>query len=1129
MLAVLAPLVLAAVSAGSPSFTIVSTTIEPLQSMPGTPFFAPLACVDVDEDGRLDVIVGRGNLPDQLYRGLPGPDLTFAPLPAWLPGQAAHTIALAAHDFTGDGHVDLLRIHAPADSNAMRLVSLLEWTPAGYVDASTTRLEVPRAAYVGAAVGDPDGDGDLDVALLRWAQGLSVQQSDCLSPHFLENDGGILRWSPDALPGAGCGLVGTWADLDGDGDVDWLQVNDFGMMVHPNVVLRNDGVAQGAPGSLARWKAGPDIAPALGLATPLFGMGVSIGDVNQDGRLDLFQTSYGEDALLLGQDGGTWTDATDAFHVGGALGIAGPRFKWGTALFDADLDGRLDLMVTTGVIGEVLGLTSEVGQSIFYHGQPGPTLVEASKPAGLNLGSDDRTVVPCDFNDDGRVDLLVGGPTELTVLRNVTPSPGHFLSVRLKSTVSNRDGLGATLSAIACGQTWTGQHPGGATPGGTADPRWIVGLGDCAGPASVTVVWPSGYKKTSPVPVDTTTTLSEPAWVTVAPKQLAHGGAPATVVLSWSGTPPVVTAAPGGPIALVEAGPDTWTGVVPMPPMPGDVVLSFTVEGQVLPHHPRVRVRTAPALEVVVSPAMPYRSMGATVVVLATDGTVAKPGQGFTLELAGGEILEKHLDTAGASTRYVISVDPLVSELTLTPSTGPSGAAQPFLRPVLERVDGATTGVRVTPVTGSGPPAWKVAITPRDANRTTSPMDSVGPGLTTLPVEVRVDGNPVPLLSPVSGNGQLVVTTVAASAVPNGAVLTARADGVAIDQSARPGGSEPLSPKRSAMFFYGRHLHADGQDLLPLRLLAHDALGQPLPDQKGALSFVATGCEVLADTLTSHVFEDTVNYGVFVRSPLTPGTCSVSLLVNGGPAGLTAVCPVVPAVPPPAPATIDLVTTAPGDVSKPIGQIPGDGTTQLDLVARPRDVSGNLLGPGFAVTVDAPGFWSGPVRYVAFGAYATRLVAPVGSCLASLKVTLGTASQAVELLLHDGMGAPNLTACQGLTPPEPVPEPAPEPVPEPVIAEKPPLPPESVAAEPGPSAELPPRTGLDAGPLLEPASAVEPHGDELTEDDVAPGGTTIVRVTRGGCRSGAPPGGPRSVGLLLLLALLVAQRVRRGH
>ena len=217
---------------------------------------------------------------------------------------------------------------------------------------------------------------------------------------------------PEAL-GPGCAFL----DYDNDGWMDIYLVNsgpsDF---YHPKNPPRNALYKNNRDGTFT------DVTDKAGVAGGTFGMGVAVGDFDNDGWPDMFVTSFGKCILYRNNRDGTFTDVTKK----AGLEIDG----WTTSAvwFDYDNDGKLDLFVCSFVD---YGKTShrscgsnQLGQnyyciprffkptaSFLFHNNGDGTFsreegTDITKALGKGLG-----VVAADINNDGQMDLFVANDT----------------------------------------------------------------------------------------------------------------------------------------------------------------------------------------------------------------------------------------------------------------------------------------------------------------------------------------------------------------------------------------------------------------------------------------------------------------------------------------------------------------------------------------------------------------------------------------------------------------------------------------------------------------------------------------------------------------------------------------------
>jgi len=236
----------------------------------------------------------------------------------------------AAGDLDEDGDLDLVTSVA-SDGPRCGLAVALD---RGAGPQEVARLPLPQLCD-GLALGDVDGDGDLDIVA---SQGGPFGQGSAIA--LLLNHGDATFASPRALPAGGAGPAGLLAaDLDGDGWPD-LAVALHGVLGGGRqvAVLRNDGAGALRPAQTTT-------LPLAGAAAP---RRLAAGDMDGDGTTDLVAACDGSRLVVLFQRGGAFVagpaiDARRAASRGAALPAD-------VALADADGDGDLDALYGGAVL-----------------------------------------------------------------------------------------------------------------------------------------------------------------------------------------------------------------------------------------------------------------------------------------------------------------------------------------------------------------------------------------------------------------------------------------------------------------------------------------------------------------------------------------------------------------------------------------------------------------------------------------------------------------------------------------------------------------------------------------------------------------------------------------------------------
>ncbi|MFO0745367.1 MAG: FG-GAP-like repeat-containing protein [Myxococcota bacterium] len=602
----------------------------PTQVFPagGDSLIAAASFADLDGDGDLDMVRSGGSAPPRLYRrtsalGVFAPDdVAFAGAAQGLTNTRGHLL----FDMDGDGDRDVLFVR---DGVSV----LFENRGGAFVDVTQSHFPSIVGWANSAAAGDLDGDGDLDLVVARYIDRVEFPMHHCLDNLVLENDGAgrFVDRSHDAGfdQVRGCSFMSALADIDGDLDLDVVVINDFARFRGGQELWINDGDFHFH-----------ETAAAVGFVAPVYGMGVALGDADQDGRWDAVVTDIGEPVAFERQPDGAFVDAMAARRLALRFAADLHQVTWTAAWEDFDADGYLDLVMASGQLPAAAFIgNSSIQRSVLLRGSASGALVEVPADGGFaDLDHSARDVHFEDIDQDGRLEIVLAHVnSRVAVYRNTHSTPvGTLTTLELVPSATGAGAAGAQVRATACGIQRSRWVVGGAAYGsadrGIVRLAWPMPCGGDGQAVSAVIRWPSGFEQSVDTTTGATLRVVEPSWLHVEPDAITVDFANRRTNVTnvkFAATGLVVEPA-------IEVAPGRWRSAFSWDGDAERARFDITVDGQLWGAHPRVSRAVGPP--VFFDP--PSVPVGHTFVVsTAPDADIAWDGHVVSADANGRAIL----------------------------------------------------------------------------------------------------------------------------------------------------------------------------------------------------------------------------------------------------------------------------------------------------------------------------------------------------------------------------------------------------------------------------------------------------------------------------------------------------------
>jgi len=465
---------------------------------------------DYDNDGLLDIyLINGAATPGSQYPAPPqnalynnSGDGTFTDVTSSANvGDTGYGMGMAVADYDNDGDLDLYLGNFGAN------VLYNNSGDGTFVDVTSSAGVGDERWTSSCAFSDVDRDGFVDLYAANYhnfsydnhricAEGGSGLQLYCGPEAFdgvadmLYHNNGDGTFSDATVASglyndSGKELGVVFGDVDLDGDPDLYLANDKTL----NFLYLNDGKGIFEEVGLLAGTAYNEDGDVEA------GMGVDMGDYDNDLYPDLFVTNFQWETNTLYKNLGDGTFIDETFLAGlGKDSIA--YLSWGTHFFDFDNDGDRDLFIANGHLEsdvEKYENATFAQRNQLFINNDSRFVQYAVEGTALELQRVSRGAAFGDYDNDGDIDVLVANVLDTpTLMRNDGGNKGNYLQLRLRGNKSNRAAIGARVEVHAGGLVQGNEVRAGSSFLSQNDLRLHFGLGTADAVENVVVYWPSG-------------------------------------------------------------------------------------------------------------------------------------------------------------------------------------------------------------------------------------------------------------------------------------------------------------------------------------------------------------------------------------------------------------------------------------------------------------------------------------------------------------------------------------------------------------------------------------------------------------------------------------------------------------
>ena len=477
------------------------------------------AFFDYDNDGHEDIFMTGGKAPDGLFRNNGDGTFTNVIANSGIEKDSLSSIAVAIGDINNDGCKDLFLptmriednnnwIHSPN----LLFINNCDGTFSNITEGAGLLNDISFG--VGATMGDVNQDGWLDIYVSSYIEETGSELDDegnfifahIPQDNFLYINNGDNTFTESAaaygVGDYGCTFSAAFTDYDQDNDVDLFVVNDFGGFVEPSCLYQNEFPNPSFS----------DVGDETGINSAIYGMGIAIGDYDEDGDFDYYETNFGRNVLHQNQGDGTFLDKSTEAGTENTWIIFNntTTVSWATFFADFDNNTYLDLYIANGFIPSGgPAPTSDINNYDAYFQNNGDgTFTNIANLLGINNAWAARGGAFGDYDSDGDLDYMIvvqndlgeffdtiNNPIRPLIFRNDTDNGNNWLTFQLQGTDIIRDAYGSRVELYADGRKFIREVDGGSSHASHNSSKVHFGLGNIEEVDSVKFIWLGGAEE----------------------------------------------------------------------------------------------------------------------------------------------------------------------------------------------------------------------------------------------------------------------------------------------------------------------------------------------------------------------------------------------------------------------------------------------------------------------------------------------------------------------------------------------------------------------------------------------------------------------------------------------------------